>query len=515
VSIILKAKSSGKDASVIINRKTAGILLSLILLSYGSANATDYTIVDTGQDHCYNNSNQIICPDEGEPFYGQDSQFENNPPAYQDNGDGTVTDLNTGLMWQQTPDLDNKYTFPEAVAAADTFSLAGYSDWRLASIKELYSLIDFRGNVFTYTPYIDTNYFDFRYGDTLSGERIIDAQYWSSAEYVGLTMNGDATVFGVNFADGRIKGYPRDFGPNGQPMTQFVRYVRGTGDYGINNFIDNGDGTISDLATGLMWQKADDGNARNWEAALAYADGLTLAGYDDWRLPNAKELQSIVDYTHAPDAVDPDLIGPAIDSVFEITNIGTQQDPDYGYYWTGTTHLDGPIPQAAVYLTFGCAWGWMEQPPNSGNYVLWNVHGAGAQRSDFKSGNPANWPHGHGPQGDVVRIYNYVLCVRNANITGDIEQSNLNLPDKNILTQNYPNPFNANTTIQFYLAQPSDVTIEIYDLLGRKIESVTPGFYQAGNHRVAWDSNNNPSGIYFYRLTASGRTEARKMILLR
>jgi hypothetical protein len=442
----IKANTIGKGTPVIKKRKIARIFLAPAFLISAMANATDYTVVDTGQDHCYNNNSQIACPDPGEPFYGQDSQFENNPPAYQDNGDGTVTDLNTGLMWQQIPDLDNKYTFVEAIAAADTFSLGGHSDWRLATIKELYSLIDFRGNVFTYTPYIDTNYFDFRYGDTLSGERIIDAQYWSSTEYVGLTMNGDATVFGVNFADGRIKGYPRDFGPNGQPNRQFVRYVRGNGDYGFNNFVDNGDGTVTDLATGLMWQKADDGNARNWETALSYADGLNLAGYDDWRLPNAKELQSIVDYTHAPDATDPDLQGPAIDTLFDITNIGTLQDPDYGYYWTGTTHLDGPVPRAAVYLTFGCAWGWMEQPPNSGNYVLLNVHGAGAQRSDFKAGDPANWPHGHGPQGDVVRIYNYVLCIRDADITGDIDGLNPNLPNKTFVTGNYPNPFNANTT---------------------------------------------------------------------
>jgi len=56
----------------------------------------------------------------------------------------------------------------------------------------------------------------------------------------------------------------------------------------------------------------------------------------------------------------------------------------------------------------------MQQPPNSGNYVLQDVHGAGAQRSDPKEGNPNDYPHGRGPQGDVIRIYNYVRCVRNA-----------------------------------------------------------------------------------------------------
>jgi hypothetical protein len=46
----------------------------------------------------------------------------------------------------------------------------------------------------------------------------------------------------------------------------------------------------------------------------------------------------------------------------------------------------------AVYIAFGQVWGWMQQPPNSGNYVLLNAHGAGAQRSDPKVGDPADWP---------------------------------------------------------------------------------------------------------------------------
>jgi hypothetical protein len=51
-------------------------------------------------------------------------------------------------------------------------------------------------------------------------------------------------------------------------------------------------------------------------------------------------------------------------------------------------------------------------PPLSGNYLLLDVHGAGAQRSDPKSGNPDDYPYGHGPQGDVIRIYNHVRLVR-------------------------------------------------------------------------------------------------------
>lgn len=68
-------------------------------------------------------------------------------------------------------------------------------------------------------------------------------------------MMGSQTAFGVNFADGRIKGYGIE-NPRGV-MQQFVRYVRGNPDYGKNLFKDNGDGTINDEATGLMWMQID------------------------------------------------------------------------------------------------------------------------------------------------------------------------------------------------------------------------------------------------------------------
>ena len=185
-------------------------IIFLIFANITTINSQDYPIIDTGQELCYDTLNVISCPQPGEPFYGQDAQYNGIQFAYQDIGNGTVTDLNTGLMWQQFL-FDDKYTYDDALTAADTFSLGGYGDWRLPSIKEIYSLIDFRGvtgmSAIESTPYLDTNYFEFRYGDETSGERFIDAQYVSSTEYVGTTMNGDFTVFGVNFADGRIKGY--------------------------------------------------------------------------------------------------------------------------------------------------------------------------------------------------------------------------------------------------------------------------------------------------------------------
>lgn len=359
-------------------------------------------IVDTAQTRCYSANGVMDAPSAGEAFHGQDAQFDGLQPAYRDNGDGTVSDLNTGLMWQQDP--GDKVTFAQAVAGADDFALAGYTDWRLPTIKELYSLIRFDGvtgrDSASSIPYIDTGYFVFHYGD-VTGERFIDSQYVSRTEYVSTTMGGNQTVFGVNFADGRIKGYPES-DPRGGQKLFYCMHVRGPGGYGVNEFVNNGDGTITDAATGLMWQQGDSGEGLNWKDALAYAEGLALAGHSDWRLPNAKELQSIVDYTRSPDTTG----SGAIDAIFACTPITNEAGrPDFGYYWTGTTHLDGQRTWGACYVAFGRAMGYM--------FGRWmDVHGAGAQRSDPKVGDPSDYRYGRGPQGDARRIYNMVRCVR-------------------------------------------------------------------------------------------------------
>lgn len=131
-----------------------------------------------------------------------------NQPSYTDNSDSTITDYVTGLMWEQ--DMGEKTSFDEAFIKAEESTLGGYDDWRVPTIKELYSLILFTGQVKgaeAIDMFIDTDYFNHPIGDISIGEREIDAQTWSSTEYVGLTMNADETVFGVNFVDGRIKGY--------------------------------------------------------------------------------------------------------------------------------------------------------------------------------------------------------------------------------------------------------------------------------------------------------------------
>lgn len=163
------------------------------------SNNLSYPIVDTAQKKCYDNSSEIICPEPGYEFYGQDSQHMGNQPQYVDNGDGTITDLVTGLMWTKSIDwnndgvinYDDKLSYAEGlnfVEEKNSENYLGYNDWRLPSIKELYSLIIFTGidpsgyegnDTSILVPFIDTMYFDFAYGDLNAGERIIDAQFLS------------------------------------------------------------------------------------------------------------------------------------------------------------------------------------------------------------------------------------------------------------------------------------------------------------------------------------------------
>ncbi|TWT82588.1 hypothetical protein CA13_40510 [Planctomycetes bacterium CA13] len=390
--------------------------------------AQTYRIVDTGQLRCYDNRDEIVYPALGEAFFGQDAHYQSNAPAYKDNGDGTVSDLVTGLMWQKEP--GPKKTYDQAVSGAVACSVGGYDDWRLPNIKELYSLIRFSGedidiestSTSNRTPFIDTDYFDFVYGDPAKGERVIDSQMATSTKYVSTTMDGNETMFGVNFADGRIKGYPTGNERPGRPQKGFyVFYVRRNPNYGNNDFHDNGDKTITDKATGLNWLQLDSGHLKagenndgklNWQQALGWAEDLNFAGHSDWRLPNAKELQSIVDYTRSPDTTG----SAAIDPMFKVTPIhDALGEVNYPFYWTSSTHKRTGGGEAAVYVAFGRSQGWMSR--FGGQYKLMDVHGAGSQRSDPKAGDPSRFPRGRGPQGDVIAIYNMVRPVRGGSVS--------------------------------------------------------------------------------------------------
>lgn len=363
--------------------------------------SVSFVLTDTGQSSFYDaDGTKITEPSEGDDFYGQDAQYTGTASSFKDNGDGTVTDLNTGLVWQQTPDYE-RHNFYDAFDYVDELEVGGYTDWRLPTIKELYSLLNSNGSLdpddtSNSQPYLYDEYFDFEYDANIA----YAAQYWSSTKYVkgGLQTNNIEGAFGFNFADGHIKSYETGLYFDGSEGVNdpgcFVRAVRGEENiYGVNDFVDNGDGTITDNATNLMWQQVDDGNTYDWKDALAYASNNELAGYSDWRLPNTKELQSIVDYEKTTI--------PAIDeSYFTCTDTDS-------WFWTGTTQ--GDFKYTACYIAFGKAY----SRDNSSATEYYDWHGAGAQRSDPKSGDPADYLLESDNADDLLRIQNCVRLVRN------------------------------------------------------------------------------------------------------
>lgn len=229
--------------------------------------------------------------------------------SFSDNGDGTVTDNVTGLIWEQKT-VDNKdttYTWVDAGSYCENLSLGSYSDWRLPDVKELQTIVDYG----KYKPAIDETYFP----NTAS------SGYWSSTTYAG---NSDS-AWGVGFYGGHVLAY-------GKSGNSYVHCVRGGSESVIGSFdyLDNGE-TITHQSTGLIWQKESDRQQPIWEDAISYCENLSLGGHSDWRLPNIKELQTIMDYGK---------YDPAIDETYF-------PNTAFSYYWSSTASADGS----------GSAWG--------------------------------------------------------------------------------------------------------------------------------------------------------------
>ncbi len=92
---------------------------------------------------------------------------------------------------------------------------------------------------------------------------------------------------------------------------------------------------------------------------------------------------------------------------------------------------------------------------------------------------------------------------------------NASLPTEFALSQNYPNPFNPSTVIGFSLPTASFVTLEVYNVLGQKVETLASGRYAAGSHTVEFDASEHTSGLFFYRLSHEKGTETKKMLLIK
>ena len=268
-------------------------IIFLLISSISFAQSIQKTInllPDTGQTGSYTST------------FGEDNDYNINVPSYTNNGNSTITDNITGLMWQQAD--GGEMTIENAIIYANNLVLGGFSDWRLPTPIESFSILNHQNN----NPAM-SNIF------TASA-----AEYWWTNKF----QVGDATKVWSTNAGGGIGKHSKSETISAGGIKKFhakaVRDVT-TPTTISNHFTDNGNGTITDNLTLLVWQKVSNPNLFTWENALVYAEGLNLATASDWRLPNIKELQSLNDET---------VSNPSVNTTFFPT-IGAHN------YWSSTS----------------------------------------------------------------------------------------------------------------------------------------------------------------------------------
>ena len=122
--------------------------------------------------------------------------------------------------------------------------------------------------------------------------------------------------------------------------------------------------------------------------------------------------------------------------------------------------------------------------------------------------------YGLGPQGDIIRINNYVRLVRGGSTIG-IKNQGSTTPSSYTLNQNYPNPFNPTTNIEFSIPKSGNVSLIIYNILGKEVATLYNGFLNAGSYTEQFDGSNLSSSVYFYRLTAGDFISTKRMVLMK
>jgi hypothetical protein len=267
------------------------LLLNAHTLLAQSVSKTMKRLPDTGQISGYTNT------------FGEDNDYTINAPFFTVNGNGTVTDTITGLMWQQTD--GGEMTIENATTYCSTLNLGGYTNWRLPTAHEAFSILNHQNS----NPALNTTIFT----TSLAG------YWWTKDKQVG-----DTTKIWCTNSGGGIGNHPKIETLSAGGIKRFhVRAVRSVNTATLisNHFTTNSNGTVTDNLTNLTWQKVIYFDTLTWEKALTYADTLTTGGYTDWRLPNIKELQSINEET---------LTNPSLNTTYFTTG-GIQN------YWSSTT----------------------------------------------------------------------------------------------------------------------------------------------------------------------------------
>jgi len=278
-------------------------------------------IPDTGQKQSYTDT------------YGEDSDYLMNPPeftkmdasgfALPENSETwtCVKDTVTGLLWEiktdddSNTDKDNMLNWTSANAHIQWLNanqFGGYSDWRLPTVLELQTIVQYEAG--------DSFFRDFFPHTMLSF-------YWTQNS----SAITESIAWAVNFDNGTTWYHFKN-------SPHYVRGVRGHLSDIKDMFFPFDERTVSDVRTGLMWQRNSSDNAISWDETLTYCQNISLSGFTDWRLPNKKELISIMDYA---------MMNPSLpESVFTDTQMSA--------YWTSTVDPSSTAKHAwCIYMDMG------------------------------------------------------------------------------------------------------------------------------------------------------------------
>ncbi len=334
---------------------------------YGSQAERLAYVLQTGQKRCWDsNGNLIPCRGTGE-----DGDLRTGVPIpvprFTDNGDGTVTDNITGLIWLRNANLFGEVPWAQALTNANNLASgsAGLSDssnagdWRLPNVNEFQSLLDLNNSsgaaIDPEHPFINahpSNYW------TSTSVAIAPPLGWFVALGVG------PPVFDLKVNSMRmwpVRGENSRLAQTGQklcfdPQTYQPISCANTGQdadvqagvpFPAPRFSDNRNGTVTDKLTGLVWLKqADAFGTRTWHQALAACNSLCAgaAGLSDgsvcgdWRLPNAFELRTLMDYS---------MFNPALTAGHPFPDVSTS------LYWSSTTVASAPNLARFVFVGIG------------------------------------------------------------------------------------------------------------------------------------------------------------------
>ena len=376
-------------------------------------------------------------PDTGQtsdftPTFGEDADYSINPPFYVNNNNGTTTDTVTGLIWQRTD--GGEMTIENARTYVTTLNLGGFTGWRLPTAHESLSIL----NMDKINPAQDIVYFP-----------STSAEYWWTSD----VQSNDATKIWATNSGGGVGAHPKTetIGAGGTKKFH-VRAVRdATTPQSVVHFKDNGDNTVTDNVTGLIWQKVPTTDTLTWEQALNYAENLVLASKTDWRLPNIKELASINDESRN---------APSVSTAF-FPNIKSNR------YWSSTSQK--------------------------------NV-GANAWFNDFQN-------FGITSYFAKTKAYN-VLCVRSGTaLTSPTIEAN----DERVSIQIYPNPTTSDIVINFNENNKGVLKhIQITNATGQIIFS-EKSITAINNFRVKTDEW--AAGVYFVTIFKDNQVKTASFVL--